>query len=49
MERLFSHKIWGAPNPDIVSQLKVNEIEHVRNFLSNRGLTVNWILGGEGA
>jgi hypothetical protein len=49
VERLFLHKIWDDPNPDVVSQLKVNAVEQIRNFLSSRGLTVNWILGGEGA
>lgn len=48
VERLFLHKIWDDPNPDVVSQLKVNAVEQVRNFLSSRGLTVNWVLGGEG-
>ena len=49
VERLFLHKIWDDPSPDVASQLKVNAVEQVRNFLSSRGLTVNWILGGEGA
>lgn len=49
LERLFLHKIWDDPNPDVASQFKVNAVEQVRNFLSSRGLTVNWILGGEGA
>ena len=49
VERLFLHRIWDDPNPDVASQLKINAVEQVRNFLSSRGLTVNWILGGEGA
>jgi hypothetical protein len=49
IERLFVHKIWDDPNPDVVSQLKINAVEQVRNFLSSQGLTVNWILGGIGA
>lgn len=49
IERLFVHKIWDDPNPDVVSQLKINLVEQVRNFLSSQGLTVNWILGGTGA
>jgi hypothetical protein len=48
-ERLFAHKIWDDPNPDVVSQLKINAVEQVRNYLSSRGLTVNWVLGGIGA
>ncbi len=49
VDRLFLHKIWDDLNPDVVGQLKINAVEQVRNFLSTRGLTVNWILGGEGA
>ncbi len=49
IERLFAHKIWDDPNPDVISQLKINAVEQVRSFLSNQGLTVNWILGGIGA
>jgi hypothetical protein len=49
VERLFAHKVWDDPNPDVASQLKVNAVEQVRGFLSGCGLTVNWILGGTGA
>ena len=49
IERLFSHRIWDDPSPDVVAQLKINAVEQVRNFMASRGLTVNWILGGEGA
>jgi hypothetical protein len=49
IERLCSHKIWDDPSPDVAAQLKVNAVEQVRNFLTTRGLTVNWVLGGEGA
>lgn len=49
IDRLCSHKIWDDPSPDVAAQLKVNAVEQVRNFLFSRGLTVNWILGGEGA
>jgi hypothetical protein len=49
VQRLFEHKIWDDPNPDVVSQLKINAVEQVRSYLSSRGLTVNWILGGTGA
>jgi hypothetical protein len=34
LDRLFTHKIWDDPNPDIVSQLKINEVEQVRRFLN---------------
>ncbi|MCA9054887.1 MAG: HNH endonuclease [Planctomycetaceae bacterium] len=49
LNRLFSHKVWEDPNPDVAAQLKVNAAETVRQFLAGQGLTVNWILGGEGA
>jgi hypothetical protein len=49
IDRLFAHKIWDDPSPDVVAQLKINAMEQVRNFMASRGLTVNWILGGEGA
>jgi hypothetical protein len=49
VDRLFSHKIWEDSNPDVASQLKINAVDQVRNFLSGYGLTVNWILGGSGA
>jgi hypothetical protein len=49
VERLFAHKIWDDPNPDVASNLKVNSVEQVRSFLASQGLTVNWILGGTGA
>jgi len=49
LDRLFSHKVWEDPNPDVAAQLKVNAVEQVRDFLTRQGLTVHWILGGEGA
>jgi hypothetical protein len=48
IDRLFSHKVWEDPNPDVVSQLKINAVEQVRGFLSSQGLTVNWVLCGTG-
>jgi hypothetical protein len=49
LEKLFAHKIWEDPSPDVVAQLSINAVEQVRNFMSSHGLTVNWILGGQGA
>jgi hypothetical protein len=45
VERLFKHKIWDDPNPDVAFQLKVNAVEQVRTFLSSQGLHVHWVLG----
>lgn len=49
LERLFAHKIWDDPNPEVASQFKVNAVEQVRGFMLSHGLTVNWVLGGSGA
>jgi hypothetical protein len=49
LDRLFMHKIWEDPSPDVTSQLKVNAVEQVRSFMLSHGLTVNWVLGGSGA
>jgi len=48
LDRFASHKVWEDPNPDVAGQLKVNAVGEVRDFLARQGLTVNWILGGEG-
>jgi hypothetical protein len=48
VERLFMHKVWDDPNPEVANQLKVNAVEQVRNFLAAQGLTANWSLRGEG-
>jgi len=45
VQRLFDHKIWDNTSPDVVAQLKINEVEQVRNYLSSQHLTVNWVLG----
>lgn len=49
IDRLFEHKIWDDPNPEVALKLKINTVKEVRDFLTSSGLTVNWILGGEGA
>ena len=48
LDKLFSHKIWDDINPDVVGNLKINAVDHVRSFLSQHGLTVTWVLGGQG-
>jgi DNA primase len=48
VERIFSHRVWEDPNPDTSAQLKINAAEQVREFLNRNGLTVHWVLGGEG-
>ncbi|GFP32113.1 hypothetical protein HKBW3S42_00418, partial [Candidatus Hakubella thermalkaliphila] len=49
IKRLFEHKVWTDPSPEIDNNLKVNNETHVREFLKQRELTANWILGGSGA
>jgi len=49
IKRLFEHKIWTDPSPEIDNNLRVNNETHVREFFKQRELTVNWILGGNGA
>jgi hypothetical protein len=49
VDRLFMHRIWEDPNPEVTAQLKVNAVEQVRSFMLGHGLTVNWVLGGSGA
>ena len=48
LDKLFSHKIWDDINPDVVGNLKINAVDQVRSFLSQHGLTVTWVLGGQG-
>jgi len=47
IERLFSHKIWIDPDLEIDRNMKVNNIEHVKQFLKSRGLTSTWLLNLE--
>lgn len=45
IKRIFEHKMWFDPSPEIDSQLRVNNEDHVRAFFKQNGLTVNYILG----
>ena len=49
IKRMFEHKIWTDPSPDIDNNLRVNNETQIREFFLNKDLTVNWILGGSGA
>ena len=40
VQRLFDHKICDDPSPDVISRLKINAAEQVRNYLTSQGLTV---------
>lgn len=48
VKRLFSHKIWTDPNPEINTRLKINEPRVSKAFLRENGLDVSWVLGGRG-
>ena len=48
LTRLLSHKIWTDPSIEVDSSLKVNDENLVKKYLNDKGLTVNWILGGSG-
>jgi hypothetical protein len=45
IEHLFSHKLWTDSSPEIDANLRVNNEQHVRDFLEKNGLKVDWILG----
>ena len=49
LNHLLSHELWNNPSVEIDNNLRINNIEQVREFFTNRNLTVNWILGGSGA
>jgi len=49
IKRLFEHKIWVDPSPEIMSNLRINNEVQVRQYFTNKDLTVNWILGVSGA
>ncbi|MCG0274908.1 MAG: HNH endonuclease [Thermosediminibacteraceae bacterium] len=47
VNRLFSHKIWLDPDPEIDANLRVNNVDHVKQFFKSRGLSAQWLLGIE--
>jgi hypothetical protein len=47
VRRMFSHKMWIDPNPEIDAKLKINEPVITKQFLSDEGLTASWVLGSE--
>lgn len=46
IKRLFEHKLWIDPSPEIDNNLRVNNEKHVKEFFESKGLKVDWILGG---
>lgn len=47
VSRLFSHKVWLDPDPEIDANLRVNNPDHVKQFFKSRGLSAQWLLGIE--
>ncbi len=47
LDRLFSHKVWEDPDPEL-NDLRYDNAERAKAILSSSGLTPNWILGGQG-
>jgi hypothetical protein len=45
VSRLFSHKVWEDPDPEL-NDLRYDNAERARDMLKRSGLTPNWILGG---
>jgi hypothetical protein len=46
VRRLFSHKVWVDPSPEL-NDLRYDNAERAKDILRSQGLTPNWILGGE--
>lgn len=46
LDRLFSHKIWEDPDPQL-RDLRYDNAQRAKDMLKEWGLTPNWILGGE--
>ena len=47
VERLFSHKVWDDPDPEL-NDLRYDNAERAKEMLRRWGLTPNWIIGVEG-
>jgi hypothetical protein len=46
IDRLFSHKVWEDPDPEL-NDLRYDNAERAKEMLRRWGLTPNWILGGD--
>jgi len=47
IQKLFSHKLWLDPNPDIVDSLRIAGLDPPQRCFKEHGLTVGWLLGAE--
>ncbi len=46
LDRLFTHRVWEDPNPEL-NDLRYDNAERAKEMLRREGLTPSWILGGE--
>jgi hypothetical protein len=46
LDRLFSHKVWEDPDPEL-NDLRYDDAERAKAMLRKSGLTPAWILGSE--
>lgn len=46
LDRLFSHKVWDDPDPEL-NDLRYDNAERAKDMLRRSGLTPTWILGAE--
>jgi hypothetical protein len=46
IDRLFSHKVWEDPDPEL-NDLRYDNAERAKDMLRRWGLTPNWVLGGD--
>lgn len=45
LDRLFKHKVWEDPDPEL-KDLRYDNADRAKEMLRQSGLTSNWILGG---
>jgi hypothetical protein len=46
LDKLFSHKVWEDPNPEL-KDLRYDNAERAKDMLRASGLTPTWMLGGD--
>lgn len=46
VEKLFHHKVWEDPDPEL-NDLRYDNAERAKDILRRAGLTPNWMLGGD--
>jgi hypothetical protein len=46
LDRLFGHKVWEDPDPEL-NDLRYDNAERAKDMLRKSGLTTNWIITGQ--